>query len=1085
MDYGDPHHAYLNLANALFENRISERNLSHTIEKLPPLEKTLLNKLAEIAEGFALTEPRHGWAIARVADQAATSQKCEPFLQSLAAWYLSRAANHWGQPKKVKTAIARARRGFRKLGEKGWIAACGWQSNILSWTKSDIVLSVKELQQALIDLQQEGFFQFVPDCQRALGYSQLLIGEFEKASGNFLASEAAFAAKGDTLNQAHCWLNEASLLRRQSHYDEALLLLNRALKVFEKVPAPIDIAHVYYQLATINLLRTENLSQAISYLEKAQHIYVETNLELWWADCTTNLGTIYMQNGLFKKADKLLKHARPSLTRHGVLGLLADNLNDSGKLNMLRGRPRLSIKQYQDAEKLHEMLGIKLQAAIDAANLGEVYGQIGQYQNALHHLERAITSLKTFESPHRLGSCERYMAMIWSELGRPTLAHEHLDRAVACFEKTKQKALLASVYNSRASVYIQQGQPTEAIECLKKSQSYSEEQGLQPQVALASRLLGEALLNAGRGSEAVDHLMRANAAFAEMGMTYERAAVLVALGFYYIQSSNVNSARAAFNEALQISQIIFPEIEWRTQAGLADLAKIEGNIQNETHAYQLGVKALSKIRQNLWQPSLVGSYLNSPSEFFDRATALIAKVESAEHALGFIEENKATGFLQQLLVSPNAGNTKKSQELNDIKAQINWLQQQFRVSFDTSFLLKSEIQTRQLKSQLIEKASLYNVKTEQLERQYHSGNADGAMIPSFDLTVFRTLATQRIGNSWLALDYHLTDNELIIIAIAPTSVETHVVPLSMRIRMALKTATQPKYDQVSQGPTQRDLGILGRLLIPAQIVDLLTPDTYLFLVPHKYLHRIPWAALQPDIDSEPLVRLCMPCIIPSLRGLVAFWKRTTLRRSIRRKNGLLVGVSNFQGIRTDLPYVKDEILALKQKLGPRGSLLSEKDATWQNLKGLCTKDGQNRKRAGLSRFDWFHIASHAFADMYTGRLSGIALADGDVWLDNLIELAPLPTLVTLSACDSIYSYIYSGDEHMGLPATCLAAGADCVVGSIWPIVDKRAAEFSISFYDKYWKGSSPAQAVAQIQRELADQNEPINSWAGFVCVGAA
>ncbi|NIV13045.1 MAG: hypothetical protein GWN62_17705, partial [Aliifodinibius sp.] len=55
-------------------------------------------------------------------------------------------------------------------------------------------------------------------------------------------------------------------------------------------------------------------------------------------------------------------------------------------------------------------------------------------------------------------------------------------------------------------------------------------------------------------------------------------------------------------------------------------------------------------------------------------------------------------------------------------------------------------------------------------------------------------------------------------------------------------------------------------------------------------------------------------------------------------------------------------------------------------------------RHGLDSFKFLHVASHAFADTLSGRLSGLAFYDRDVWLDELRGCAPFPGLVTLSAC---------------------------------------------------------------------------------------
>ena len=73
---------------------------------------------------------------------------------------------------------------------------------------------------------------------------------------------------------------------------------------------------------------------------------------------------------------------------------------------------------------------------------------------------------------------------------------------------------------------------------------------------------------------------------------------------------------------------------------------------------------------------------------------------------------------------------------------------------------------------------------------------------------------------------------------------------------------------------------------------------------------------------------------------------------------------------------------------------------------------------------------------------------------------------------------------MDLPTTFLIAGADCVIGSLWPILDETAAEFTSRFYIHYFNGLSPARSLAQAQREWMDRGEPVGPWMSFLCVGA-
>ncbi len=1073
----DPIQLYLSLSNDLFDGRILEADLPTATSQLPLLDKELLNKLAQSAEAFALNEPRRGWALMQGADAAANFQNCDLFTRSLAAWYLSRACNHWTQPQRVNKAISRARLGFEELNESGWVAACDWQLNVLSWTEADFVRSALELQQALAGLQTAGISEFIPHCRLSLAYAQMLIGKYDQARENIFSSEADFSAQGDMLNQARCWLNQASIFRRQAQFDQAFDQLDKALEVFENQNAQLDIAKTKYQLALLHLMRTDDLSIAITNFEQAIQIFSNHDLDLWQAACTTNLGSVYLQAGQLTKAEACYQEARQSFTRHGVLGLLADNLTDNGKLNIARGYPEISIEQYKQAEEIYRKLDSKLSMGLLIANLGEAYGQLGRYQDALHHLERAAEQLKSINHSLHLGTCEMYMARVWSRLEKPALAHEHLDKASACYEESKQKALLSSLYNSRARIYFDQTDTSNGIIWLKKSLEIAEKHGVRPQVALAHRLLGEALVSIGQLEEGREHLETSLLNFQEMGMLMEHAAGLVALGTYYTQRSQPAEARARLEQALQHSQRIFPEIDWRAHAALAELAENRSDHQTALASYRQAIEILNKIRHNFWQPVLAGSYLQNPAHVFASAIALAVQANAAQDALQFIEAGKAATLLQQLSTSSPLASSATSQNMNDLKAEIDWLQRQLIVSFDTPNRIKSALQSRTLRTQLIEKVKQYDTELARLERTQQTGQKASLVTDNFDLASFRKLADQALGKSWVALDYYITGNQLATLMITTDTCQLHRTSISERARMALGAVLQTQRDAIP--PSQSDLRSLGDLLIPKEAVDLLTPQTYLALVPHERLHGIPWPALQPIFMSQPLVCACIPAVLPSLHSLTLLWQRQSMQQISQSHDGLLIGISKFKDAKRELPHVREEIRGLSTRLGTHGQLLVEQDATWENLIGLKNDNVQT----GLSRFDWLHVASHFFLDPHTGRLSGIALSDGDVWLDQLRDLAPLPSLVTFSACNSIYSFLYKGDEHVGLPATCMIAGADSIIGSAWPVLDKSAAAFTLSFYDHYFEGLSPAQALAQTQCQLIEDGEPIENWGSFICMG--
>ncbi len=1080
MNNDDAYYAFLELAEDLFINGESKRDLARLTAQLPPITDTLLKQLGNHTEEIATHQPRYGWAVANVAYRATVEQKQDVYLQSLAAWYLGRASNHWGQPKLVKQAISKARQGFLKLNQTGWVAACDWQYYILSWARPDIPHAVVTLQHAVEKLRQTGFEDFVPHCRLALAYAQLLIGKFGSARNNIRNSEVIFIANRDHLNQARCWLHEASRLRRKDQIDQALNWLQRALTVFEHEDSPIDIAKAHYQLGLCHLIWAEDLTTATNHFQRAIELFAGRDMDLWQAQCVNNLGFVYLLTGLLGKANASFEQARKSFKRHEVLGLLADNLNDNGKLNNLRGLSAISIEQFKQAMQINEQLGLKLSEAIDMANLGEAYGLVGRYQDALHHLEQAVERFRLLKNFTYLSSAEKFEAIIWSHLGQPAVALNHIDQAMSYYQASNKKGSLASFYNYHASILFKQHETDKARTYLEMSLNDALSHGMQPQAALARRLLGEALFQLGENVRALDYLGQAQADFVKMGMTIEQAATLVSIGTCYASIQDTDKAKDAFEAALQLSESTMPEIDWRACAGLANLAEDQGNIHAEFRSYRYALNALAKIRRNFWQPELAGSYLQTPATFLDRAIRRAAEAQASQDALQFVEQNKATTSLAQLESKAFPAKSKKSQELINLTSEIRWLQDRLRVSFDSTNIIKTADQTRQRRAQLIEKMRMYDRAMSRLERQHYSNETYADLPDSFSLLIFRELANQALGKSWLALDYYMLEEALITVVITPAHCEVYGSPLTGRIAMALEMSTKNQYfAQLSQ----KDLCILGDFLVPSTVSEFLGSDTYLLIAPHKRLHGIPWSALQPSFTSQPLVYNCILSVVPSLHSLCTIWKRHELTPASRPQAGLVVGVSDFQGTKEKLPYVKLEVDALRAKLDLNSKFLVESDATWEKLKRLKTSD-RKRGQGDHSRFHWLHIATHFFVDPHTGRLSGFNLWDSVVWLDQLRDLVPLPGLMTFSACNSILSFVYEGDEHMDLPTTCFTGGANTVVGSLWPILDESAAQFTISFYDHYWRGLGPARAVNEAQKRMIARGEKASTWASFVCMGA-
>ena len=1066
-------HSYLELAQKFYRTEISEENLPPQINKLPSLTPSLLEELTACADRITLSRPKHSWAIMKVACEAAKNQQTSTFLQALSAWQLARFGNQWGQPKRVECALSHAYPLFKNLRKHEWIAACDWQLNALPWTKPNFHQAAKTLENALDKLIHTELDEFVPYCRLDLAYAQMLTGQFDQAQKNIEASEKVFVSQADVLNQARCWFYSASLLQRQAKFTASYALLQKALTVFDNEKSLPDIAKIHYRIAQGQLLMTKDIDATKIQFKKAADLFASCELDLWWAGCINNLGAMYMREGALRKAREHYKKARERFAFHGTQGWLADNLNDSGKLNLLSGQPSQSIAQFKQAKELNEKLGSHSQAAIAMFNLGEAYRNIGQYQTALHYLESALEQFRKHKNIFRLATCEKFIAITWMDLGNPETALDHLDEAIKHYRAIDKEIELSLIYNTRARILAELGDHTEAIETFKKALRIAEASGVLPKAALAKRILGEAFANIEDPAQGLSYLEEAHSDFQKMQNPSEEAASLVALGFTHVQMDNHTNAEAAFIQSLNISAGDFPEVEWKAHSGLAQLAQEQRKNQEALQLYREGLKTLDKVRYDFRQPALAGSYLHKPAEMIQSAISFSLEEGAFLDTLRFIESSKATTFIQQFLANDQ---TKKNLDLSgidDLVGEINWLRKQLKSSFEGKNWVERSRERSTLRTQFKKRSQEYDAMIAQLERRHFSTTKPSS---EFSLDKFRELAKDQLGKSWIALDYYLTKDECLIVLITPDSLVVNQTPLSRRTLMALENIGKAK--QNPEKLLTSDLDILGDLLLPQHVIDQCTPETHLLIAPHKELHHIPWAALQAGINAKPLACLCIPSVIPSFHSLTLLWERTAIREINTRKKGIVIGVSDFERRHQKLHHVKDEVAFLAKKYGHNSTILSEENGTWAKLLHQSRSE-----EAGLSQYSWLHIASHVFPDEITGRLSGIAFSGKDVWLDQLYELTPLPDLVTFSACNSIYNRVYEGDEHLGLPITSLLAGANKIIGSIWPVLDQAAAGFTKQFYERYSEEISPAQTLAVIQREAFQQGKDFTEWGSFIYLG--
>lgn len=146
---------------------------------------------------------------------------------------------------------------------------------------------------------------------------------------------------------------------------------------------------------------------------------------------------------------------------------------------------------------------------------------------------------------------------------------------------------------------------------------------------------------------------------------------------------------------------------------------------------------------------------------------------------------------------------------------------------------------------------------------------------------------------------------------------------------------------------------------------------------------------------------------------------------------------------------------------------------------------RDRLLAELSTADVVHIAVHGTLDQDAPWLHCLYLTpdrddDGRVFAYDFLE-ADLRgvRLVTLAACESALGRFDRADNVRGIPSALITAGAQAVVGCLWPVRPEPATYFYHHMHQRIAHGTDPEPAFRQAQLATRARHPHYRDWGAF------
>lgn len=862
-----------------------------------------------------------------------------------------------------------------------------------------------------------------------------------------LSIAAEFKALGDPLSAHRCHLDVVLHVYRRDR-EEALRLLEEARGCFAGLALAVDEGYALLARAAMHALSGE-YAPAFERLDAAQALFER-------AEAPALIGYAwYVRGNFFKRqlqsgpALRWLRaaEARARSLAHPYYRILA--LADITALQFERGRVLESLEAQQELQGLAAANQLQAVTAFSLLTAGNLEVERGELERAEENYRRARDAYVALGDEGNAAMCTLDLGIVARRQGRFSTALNLLGEALDVFEARGHIAGQMGTHHNMGLTYAAFGYAEPAIEHLERSVDISQQHGTPAWAARSAIALAGLLTERGDRQRAQHLLDWACAETRAGGVDVAAGQCEMLEGDLLLKEGRAADALARYRAAdAQFEALGLRERAWGARVKIAAAHLAQGDAARAER--ELARLPAGKLPADLrWE--------------VHRLRAQIAGAQDrAADALD--------AYLEALLQVREA---RRSLRQEHCAQQLALAQQ---TTYDEAFRLALALGEVQ---QALLVAELYGAQIAALRQGTREVQIDPRAMPG----PLAQRLSAHVGREWTVLRYAYHLGQYWLFVLTPTGLDLHPVRLDAGARLALRLATSAddsfrRRAYLNGGSAQN--GLSGELsqrlfeaLLPAAVRERLHPDHTLIIVPAYRLHGLAFHALL--CGGAPLVEMARVLYGQSLEQLDHLLMASpALPHPLQA--GLVLSQSRFeQPGYLSLPYVRQEVEAV---LGAaRGG--QHRAAEGLDLQALARGGRVGR----LARYDWLHVATHAYVDPATGAFTGLLLGDGVLDLQDIRRWRLAARLVTLSACQTGLGRWHYGDEIAGLTQAFLQAGAQSVVATLWLVRDEHTAALMGDFYRRLSDGLAPVTALAEAQRAAQRAGVAPYYWAPFSAFG--
>ncbi len=713
-------------------------------------------------------------------------------------------------------------------------------------------------------------------------------------------------------------------------------------------------------------------------------------------------------------------------------------------------RPAQALPIYQEVLAMTRRGEGEADLSVVLTNLGATYEYLGDYSQALRHLEEAV----------QVG--ERYQ---------------------------KAGSTQGTIYNALGLIYVKLGRFPEGLAFYQRALAYHRGQANSYGETASLINIGAVYKEMEDSARAASHFNQALTIAEREGRIAQQIAILNDLG----QLHTGEQAEAYYQRALELEKTA-PNALTR-QIVLSNLADTWYGLGRSEEAEKLAIDVSEELKR-------LGAKEN---ELLVRRILLLGSLENPDPELTRAHLDRALDLSADIVTGLSSGSARSfvGEHETVLRKGLNRILRdgQLDAAFSVDERLRSlglaaltnglPLQSAHVPAELAEREQTllsrmreaanrsidlstlraeHRLLREQIERHHLAAGALRSMEPAAMAQIQRHLASDEV-----MLSYLLAGPDLWVLAITSDGLQGRRVGALEELEPLITTAFRRASSFTRQQQTEQALAELSAALwLPAQ--ELVAGKLRVILVPAGPLYSVPFAALTQD--GQPLAERYRLTQCSSATAWLL-----SRRSEGDGKGALVAALGNFSPTWSEGGFGKAGVRSAA--LVPLPGTLQEMERIAAALSGLLalkehamTGDALRQGSAGRRQL---HYATHGLLNRDEPMLSGLVASDRLVTAMEIFNWALDADLAVLSACHS--GNVSQGLEYVSLTRAFQFAGVRTLLATNWAVDDQTTAEWMEAFYGALRENLPADEAAHRACLAVRKKHPHPYFWAPFALWG--